>query len=62
MMSSSPIAMPGPWPRIPPATDESPAPGHASHGWRRGETVGLFYAIVFVLLVVSLGLLEVAAS
>jgi hypothetical protein len=60
-MSSSPIAMPGPPRRIPPATDESPAPGCASNG-RRQETVGLFYAIVFVLLVVSLGLLEVAAS
>jgi hypothetical protein len=31
-------------------------------GGRRQETVALFYAIVFVLLVVSLGLLEVAAS
>jgi hypothetical protein len=29
---------------------------------RRRETVGVFYAIVFVLLVLSLGLLEVAAS
>ena len=54
--------MPRPRAGIPPATDDSPAPGRASNGRRRGDTVGLFYAIVFVLLVVSLGLLEVAAS
>jgi hypothetical protein len=62
MMSSSPLAMPRPGPEIPPTTDESPGAGRASNERRRQETVGLFYAIVFVLLVVSLGLLEVAAS
>lgn len=54
--------MPRPGPEIPPTTDESPGAGRASNERRRQETVGLFYAIVFVLLVVSLGLLEVAAS